>query len=515
MPETNIPTIAGEEVTRATGNPDPSVGTGGIPDQLPGKAQTVSNIDGVGGGNGDDKLTIADVDAVMTRINNYKAPLYELAAKAKTVVVTSPEVDHYMIDSPISVLTTTGKVTGGGSQAVLPLPTEMRQIPRVNATLSVTGVPGYKEDGATQTNDFLTLYVTGYDPSTRNPIVIPVNGKKNNPNELSSLMPDIPEGTRVVVMSTAMSETQKYVAPSMAVPAPTRVYLQKTGMTQVVSDYFNSQKKRIPFTDATLAEAMLAHFKKERNHTHWISSASKFKVVDEKTGSEIVYTTKGVRWQFRREMQHRGDWTLEKLVSLSKMYFTGPDAPESATLLAGKDLTEKLQNIDYKNHPEVSLVKTNLSVVGWVVSSIQTTFGSINIVHDPTLDEIGYSHSGALIAHERLVRYARVAEHSFEEQVEGREAKRKGVIIWDAIALKGLCHIWIDGEGSFKAPSAGVSRVIPWSGTAAPKGADLIAGAVYFLLNDAPEINAKALEGQTWKWDGSKWSQYHDLILGN
>lgn len=515
MPETKIPATAGEEVTRVTGNPDPSVGTGGIPDQLPGKAQTVSNIDSVGGKNGDDKLTIADVDAAMTRIDQYKAPLYELATKAKTVVVTSPEVDHYMIDSPISVLTTTAKVTGGSARAVLPLPPEMQKIPRVNATLSVTGVPGYKEDGSTQSNCFLTLYVTGEDSTTGNPIVVPINGKKNNPNELSSLMPDIPEGTNIVVMSTAMSETQKYVAPSMVVPSPTRVYLQKTGMTQVVSDYFNSQKKRIPFTDATLAEAMLAQFKKERNHTHWISSSGKFKVQNPETGTEIVYATEGIRWQFRREIQISGKWTIEKVINMAKMYFTGPDAPMSATLLAGKNLIEDLQLIDYKNHPEVKLEKTDLSVIGWKVSSIQTTFGAIHIVHDPTLDDLRYSNSGALIAQERLVRYARVSEHAFEDQVEGREAKRKGVIIWDAIALKGLCHIWIDGEGTFKAPSAGVSRVIPWSGATAPKGADLVVGGVYFLLNDVPEINPKAVEGQTWKWDGTKWSQYRDLILNN
>ena len=51
-------------------------------------------------------------------------------------------------------------------------------------------------------------------------------------------------------------------------------------------------------------------------------------------GMQYVYTTEGLRWQFKREIQERGEWTVDKIIALAKMFFTGEDVPKSAILLA-------------------------------------------------------------------------------------------------------------------------------------------------------------------------------------
>lgn len=145
------------------------------------------------------------------------------------------------------------------------------------------------------------------------------------------------------------------------------------------------------------------------------------------------------------------------------------------------------------------------------MTNIHTVFGDIEIKREPTLDRIGYSNSGALIGEDRLVHYVRKAESSFSDRVEGEEATRDGVLVWDGLGLKGSCHIWIDGEG--EATTDGATGFVMWDEATAPTAGDLVAGQVYYLLQDCPGINAKAQNGQMWKYDGSAWSEYNGEIM--
>jgi hypothetical protein len=307
-----------------------------------------------------------------------------------------------------------------------------------------------------------------------------------------------------VILANALYETQKQVDPDLIVPKPEEIYLQKRGMNQVVSDYFDAQKKQIPFTKAIIAEQAIANFKVRGNRTMWISRKGKLQVNVPNMGMQTVYSTEGVRWQFKRELQSEGKWTIEKLIALAKMFFTGEDVPKTAILLAGKNLLESLQCIDYSKHPEIQVTqKTN--AIGWSVTNIHTVFGDIEVKREPTLDRIGYSNSGALIGEGRLVHYVYSQEHSFNDRVEGEEASRNGIIIWDGLALKGSCHIWIDGEGE-KNDSANVTNINYLEEALTADNAK--AGEVYYLLADVKvgAINGKV--GEMYKYDGAKFVEY-------
>ena len=489
-----------ENIKVGSGQPlTPTPGSAGINSQLPGNASTVSNLANASGGIAPGHLVETDIDDQIFRFQSEDTALMSLMLKAKKVKVASPEVEHFMIDEQRAVLTTSTAVAESTSAMFfqLPLVTKDQSIPRDFHTLSVKGVDGYAPDGKTKTpGKDLMLFVTGRDSSTNNPIVRAINGPKANVTDHYCTTPAIPSGSKVILLANAMYETQKEVDPDLIVPQPSIVYLQKRGMNQVVSDYFEAQRKHIPFSQAVIAEQAILNFKRAGNRTLWRGIKNKITVTVPKLGEQMVYFTEGLRWQFKRELQHTGKWTIEKLIALAKMYYTGEDVPKSAILLAGKNLLEEIQCIDFSKHPEIQICAAQ-NPIGWAVTRIHTVFGDIDIKREPTLDTIGWSNSGALIGEDRLVHYTYATQHEFSDRIDGEEATRKGIVVWDALALKGACHIWIDGEG--ETAGSGVTNYRIWESAEAPAASDVVDGQVFYLLVDCPGINKAAQNGQMWQ----------------
>lgn len=496
MAETINNAVDGQTVTTVSGQPTVSPGTAGLGTQSPGKPTTVSSAARATGGIEAGNFIETDIDRQLFLFHKDETPLMQLMLSAKTVNVDSPVVQHYMVDEPRSEFVTNKAVSESAENAfVLPMEAKDQRLCADYGTLLVKGVDGYSEDGQTVTpGKDLMLFVVGRNDAGA-PIVIAVNGKKANKTDEYCTTPAIPSGTKCVIMSNALYETQKEVQPDLITPKPTEVYLQKRGLNQVVSDYFESQKKRIPFSKALIAEQAISNFKVKGNRTLWAGRKGKIVVNTKKVGPQYVYMTEGIRWQFKRELTQTGKWTYEKFIALAKMFFTGEDVPKTALLLAGKNLLEDIQCIDFSKHPEVN-ISVNTNKLGWGVTHIHTVFGDIDIKREPTLDYLGWSNSGALLGEDRLVHYVYSAEHSFNEDIEGEEAKRSGLLVWDGLGLKGTCHIWIDGEGSNS--GTGSTGYLMWDSDKAPEKP--IDGKVYYLLQDCPGIDANAQSGQMWKY---------------
>ena len=499
-----------ESVKVVSGNPTLSEGTSGEKTIAAGQPTTVSSAAEASGGIGAGNFIDTSVDDELFRFNSEDTPLMNLMLKAKRVSVNSPEVDHYMIDEAKASVTTVDS-SGGNNRAfaVLNLSEEDGNLIRPHTTLLVKGLAGYDATGMVETpGKDLMLFVTGQDSNSASPVVRAVNGKKTSPEDEFGAIPSIPAGTKIIILANSLYETQKEVDPDLILPKPTRIYLQKRGMNQVVSDYFESQRKRLPFSQAVIAEQAIANFKVRGNRTLWAGRAGKFKVNVPKMGAQYVYTTEGLRWQFRKELEEPGTWTVEKIIALAKMFFTGEDVPKSALLLAGKNLLESIQKIDYSKHPEIH-ISTKVNSVGWTVTNFHTVFGDIEIKREPTLDRLGWSNSGALIGENRLVHYVYSEEHAFSDRVEGEEATRKGLLIWDALALKGTCHIWINGEGVEDRNGESVIRL--WEKPEAPEEDEITDGLTIYLTVDCPGIDKNAKAGQLWKAEGTggaaKWKR--------
>ena len=373
----------------------------------------------------------------------------------------------------------------------------------------IKGVDGYAADGKTKTpGKDLMLFVTGQDPTTNNPIVRAVNGPKANTTDESCTTPEIPAGSTLIILSNALYETQKKVDPDLIVPQAQTVYLQKRGMNQIVSDYYEAQKKKIPFGKAVIAEAAITNFKVRGNRTLYAGRKGKMTVQTPEVGAQTIYFTEGVRYQVKKELNHNGKWTIEEIIALAKMVFTGEDVPKSVIALAGKNFLENIQCIDYSKHPEIQIT-TKTNPVGWVVTNFHTVFGDIEFKHDPTLDRLKWSNSAFIVAPDRLVHYQYSAEHSSKDRVEGEEATREAILVWDALALKGSCHIWINGEGDSENSTA--VQIHLWDSAEAPTSP--VEGGVYYLLQDCPGINAEAVSGQMWQYKSEAWIEYAGEVM--
>lgn len=504
----------GEKVNVGGKNATPTPGTAGIQSQVGGTPITVSAVAGATGGVGPGNLVESDLDNELFKFKSDDTPLMQLMLKAKKVKVNSPQVDHYMIDEPRSSVTSTTEVTQGTAQQfILPLLANDASIPRPYGTLLAKGVDGYAEDGKTKTpGKDLMLFVTGHDPASGNPIVRAVNGPKTNSSDEYCTTPAIPAGTILIILSNALYETQKEVDPDLIVPQPTTVYLQKRGMNQIVSDYYEAQKKRIPFGKAVIAEAAITNFKVRGNRTLYAGRKGKLKVQTPKAGVQDIYFAEGVRYQVKKELQHVGKWTVEEVIALAKMVFTGEDVPKNVICLAGKNFLENIQCIDYSKHPEIQ-ISTKNNPVGWTVTNFHTVFGDLEFKHDPTLDRLKWSNSAFIVAPDRLVHYQYSAEHTSRDRMEGEEATRESMLVWDALALKGSCHVWINGEATTADGNINTEAVHYhlYDGAAAPDSP--AEGCVYYMLSDCPGISEEAVKGTLWQYKGSSWIEYAGDVM--
>ena len=512
-----------------------SKGTAGLDSQAGNQPTTVSGAAEATGGVSGANFIEPDIDEELFKFSSDDTPLMNLMLKAKKVTVNSAEVDHYSIDEPTAMVTVS-PVTNSTTKLDLADADKMK----VHAydVLSVVGVEGYTYGVSsgnithTKSGRPLQLFVTAVDDD--NTITVrAINGVKTAITDEYGVLPTstspassntnvITAGTKVVILSNALYETQKEVDPDMVLPQPERIYLQKRGMNNIVSDYFESQRKRIPFSKAIIAEAAIRNFKVKGNRTLLISQAGKIRVKAKKTGDmQYDYMTTGVRWQVKREVEHTGKWTYEEFIGLAKLFYTGEDVPSSCIVLAGKNFMENIQCIDWSKHPEVKIeVKTNK--LGWKVTAITTVFGEFQFKREPTMDRVGYENCALLLGEDRLVHYQRKAESSFSEKVEGEEATRSGILVWDALALKGSCHIWVDGKGGETAE--GATEFILWpqagsTGTPAEPGSP-IDGKVYCFV--AP-LSLSAVSGKSPAYDvavgdaykftnANGWQKYYGAI---
>ena len=479
---------SGSASTPTAVNPTVGAGTAGLETQVGGMPTTVSGVANATGGMGE--FVLPEVDKRIFMFERNKNALMQLMLMAKRVNVKSMEVKHYAIDQGTPIVTV-ASVSGN----TITLVNSDKGKVRAYDTLMVKGVKGYDFTGGSNviSRRPLQLYVKSVNNDDTITCVA-TNGVKQAATDQFGDIPTsssptanntnvIVAGTKLVRMGNAMYETQKWVDPNTVIPVPDDLYLQKRGMTNIVSKYMADQKTEIPYDEAVKAEAQLREFKAAGNRTLLISQPSKISVRSSMGDDQWAYTTTGVRWQVKREVKHTGAWTYDDIVTLIKTYYNGPDKPDSGIFLMGSNLALALQLIDWSKHPEVKMMPYENERLGWKVTLLHSFFGDMQLKIEETFDDCGYSNSGIIIGEDRLVHYVRKGESSYTEEVLGEEADRSGVLVSDALGLKGGCHIFVDGgDDDDTAPGADEFRL--WSGTTGPTSSDLEDGVIYVFAND-------------------------------
>lgn len=494
------------------GSPKPSKGIAGLATQGGGEATTVSNSRELGG-----DFIDADVDDQIVSIASDESVIDTIKRRIRRQVrVNSFEVDHYLIDDKRSKAYTNSTYNGiNATRAELSFSTTgERKIFQEYYTAICKGVNGYDATGQTELPGVdLMLFFVDKNSTTEAPIAMAVNGPKVNASDEYCVVPTIPVGTEVILLSSAAYETQKFIAPSTIVPVPERMYLQKQLCNSIVSDYFAAQKKRLQFNESQIAEAVLRQFRLESCRTAWVGQPGKFKVqaMDNAMGYQWDYFSKGIRWQFKRQYDLSSKITFSDLINLSMVKFTGYNCTKKAIWLLGKQLLNDIQKIDLTLHKNISV--TGDKVFGIECTKIHTVFGDIDLIHDPTLDALGYAHCGGLIDENGLVRYYMKNEDAKTENVDGEEAKREVVMTIDCLCLKGYSHIWVNGSAE-ESDIPGASRVI--SADSLPESPNLndvviLTADVSHTVNGVSKLWFNA--GTVVAYNGTTWVEYTGEIL--
>lgn len=488
MPEQVTPTQTqntGAASTPVDVTPTMGTGTAGLETHIGGAPTTVSGVQNASGGMGE--MVLPEVDKRIFMFERDQNALMQLMLMAKRVPVKSMEVKHYAIDQGTPIVTV-ASVSGNN----ITLVNADKGKVRAYDTLMVKGVKGYNYvngTGNVKSRRPLQLFVKSVNNDDTITCVA-TNGVKQAATDQYGSLPSgsspaanntnvIVAGTKLVRMANALYETQKWVDPNTVIPVPDELYLQKRGMTSIVSKYLADQKMEIPYEEAVKAEAQLREFKAAGNRSLLISQQNKMLVRSSMGDDQWDYTTNGVRWQVKREIKHRGVWTFEDVIALIKTYYGGADKPKTGIFLVGENLGQALQLIDWSKHPEVQMMPYKNERLGWKVTKLSCIFGELEIKLEDTLNDCGYQNSGIIIGEDRLVHYVRKGESSYTEDVEGEEATRNGVLVSDALGLKGNCHIWVDGEDDDEEMAPNADKFLLWSSTEAPTSADLEDGVIY------------------------------------
>ena len=331
-----------------------------------------------------DRLLLDTIDAKVTKIRPYDVVLDTIARNIKDVKNSDNQtVRHYAID--VIDLATTQKTDYAGGDVQTALDTNNNSLFASEQTIIVDGVSGYKEDGTTvdPEND-LMLYVVGKDTSGK-PLVIAVNGQ-----DTTNTIPAIPADTILVRAGRAGSETQIQTDAYSGVPTDWEQYLQKFMAQVEMSEIFQRADKEVDWDFTDQEEEAIFDMKRVQNVTYWRGVKRRIKVKNAHSQkAEDVYFTRGLWTQAGKEFSFGGVApTSETLVDLMKHAFTGNASGKKKLLIAGSDVVEALEKVEYT---KVVYVGSKYQAHGIEFTSIVSKFGTLLLAHDQSLDDIGWA----------------------------------------------------------------------------------------------------------------------------
>lgn len=430
-------------------------------------------------------LAEPEVDEYISKFRPYKFALdTDLRKKAKQQKVKGYEVEHYAAGS--TPLNGTIYKTVNGETTTVTLSVSDGTITKDElkmlapySTICLPAIVGHNENS--EDDGALMLEVL---ERTANSVTLgPINGLHNGEE---FLVPAIPANSEFMVCANACSESQMQVAPENYQPRPRLVYLQKKIVNMVMTDHFKEIVKKVPFYEQDLKDDALYNFRRKSSRTLWVGKQRKVKrMVSDTMGEEYVYTSEGILRQITNMFAMNGELSFHDLVAISKMQFTDFSVSNEAEVYCGKDFMEKLLNIDFTKHKDISF--TAHQDIGIDIRSFNTTWGRLNFKHEQALDDLGYSNAAVVLDMKSATRYIKEEDKAQTVDMkkgagETREATREIHTQIDCLALHGHNSILVGpAELLFKFKDASKATILT---TAAELPSNPTDGQVVYLTAD-------------------------------
>lgn len=315
------------------------------------------------------------------------------------------------------------------------------------STIRVFGKTGYDADGKPN-NAPLMLYVMENYRGTAVKVTA-INGPLRENGE--TYVPEIPKGTKLRVMASALSESELRVPADNFMPGWKQAYLQKKACAVTRTDFYERIKKYVKFGGQMVKDATLSNFRKKCTSTLLFGAPGMINKYDPVTGTyEHCYFQEGVIPQLPNSYQLSGLPTIADLIAISRMAFTKYSRTNIAQVYCGDLFMEYLANIDFSRHPEIQFTtqRDNLKVK---VSRFETNFGTLEFKLDYALSENGLADSAILIPMSEAIRYIyeeKTVDHDHKNDTEARDARSEYYIVDDCLMLTGLTAMFISPDTS-------------------------------------------------------------------
>lgn len=374
-------------------------------------------------------LLLNEIDRRIVKIRPMATPIDQLSRWAGSKRSGSMVVDYYSVDTRPTTATLTTAITGcsdttgSARYQKAALVVDKPELFEPSETILVKGVSGYKEDGKTQSNQDLVLYVVSKSADEGTLSVVTVNGQTIG--NFTNCIPSIPKDTQLIRMGRAASELDVQTPQFEALPQKSQNYCQIFKMQVEQSTLQKIADKEVGWTFSDQEEAAIYDMRlgMEKNFLFGVKSR-----VADPIKHETVMLTGGIWDQAGGEFRYKKtSLTQNVMISMMRKAFTGNAGNKRKILIGGSGLIELLNQME-----QTKVVMAGENVVKWGIdfSEIHSKFGKLYVLLSEVFDECGMEYNGMIIDPEYLQKYSHIPFN-----VEQLNLKQAGVRNTDALVL--------------------------------------------------------------------------------
>lgn len=458
--------------------------TSAVADPIPddkGKNTQLPGDPASGGALRDGDLVDPDLDTSIAKFRPYLWPLdTDIRLNAQQQEVKGYEVEHYSSGATVLDFKLTSAISNSTAHAEsVKLPVNANAVKTLGKddTICFPDEKCYDEKGQENGTGLMLQVVEKSNSEIK---VAAINGPLN---EGEMYVPDIAAEAAFVICANALSESQMLCSPDNYQPRSQIVYLQKSACNIVITDHWKELAKKVDFVEQDIKDDALYNYRRKLARTRWLGDQRKVKRYQGETmKDEYVYFSRGVLRQVNSLYGLNDKIEFEDLIRLTKLQFTDYSASNTARAYCGKNFIEKLLNIDFTKHHDVEF--TTEMTIGIDIRKFKTSFGTLEFVHDPTLNDIGYEDYCVILDIKNAKRYYKKNKEYKIDMKKGvgdnREASRDIHIEAECLATKGYNSILV-GPSDRLLGKAGTKATIKFTSSATIPTESLTDGMVVQL----------------------------------
>ena len=367
-----------------------------------------------------------EIDERIVKIRPMATPIDQLSRWGGARSCGSMIVDYYSVDTKPTESTLaeeyTQSTSGSGTRPVASLIVNDPQIFEPSETILVPSISGYDDEN--RPCGSLVLYVVSRNDDDDTINVVAVNGYYTAGLN-KTVVPSMPEGTKLVRMGRAAAELDVQTAQFEALPVKRQNYCQvfKTQVEQSTFQKIANKEVGWGFSDQEEAAIIDMRLGMEKNFLF----GKKARITDTRKKSE-VFLTGGIWDQTDRTYNYNlGELTQDNIVEMTKVAFTGNAGSSRKILIGGTGLIEALNKIDY-----TKVISSGDKVTHWGIDfdELRSKFGTLYVLHSEIFDQCDHYNDGFIIDPNFIQKYCHVPFRA-----DRLDLKKSGVRNTDAVVV--------------------------------------------------------------------------------